>query len=146
MNLNEVSKLTDQAIETWNSHDTQKFLKLVDDTIVVNELGLDQPHRGKEGAREFIDSWIGAFPDFKIKILNRVVAEDSIGVELEFTGTNTGTIRMGDAPEIPATNRKVTSKGSFFARVKNGKFTQINAYPDLVGMLTQLGVMHELQA
>jgi len=146
MNANEVVKLTDQAIETWNQHDVNKFLTFCDDSIVVNELGVAEPHKGKYGARDFVNNWISAFPDFKIKRLNTVATEDSIAYELEFTGTNTGTLKMGDAPGIPATNRKVTNKGSCFGKVKDGKFTEISAYPDLAGMLMQLGVLNEIHA
>ena len=146
MNPNDVLKLTDQAIETWNQHDVNKFLTFCEDNIVVNELGVAEPHKGTYGARDFVNNWISAFPDFKIKRLNTVASEDSIAYELEFTGTNTGPLKMGDAPGIPATKIKVTSKGSCFGKVKNGKFTEINAYPDLAGMLMQLDVLNEIHA
>ena len=145
MSAKEVLKLHDDVMDSWNRHDTKKFLTYVDEKIVWQDLGSPEPIRGKGGAEEFFNNWSTAFPDFKMKVLNTVVAEDSIAAELEFTGTNTGTFRMGDQPEIPATNRKVTNKGCYFAKVKNGKFTEIHSYPDLAGMMVQLG-MQEMHA
>src|SRR5436309_35580 len=81
------------------------------------------------------------YPDFRIKVLNKIANEDSIAVEIEFSGTNTGPLKVSDdMPEIPATNKKIVNHGCYFGRVKNGKFTEINTYPDMAGMMVQLGL------
>ncbi len=147
MNTNEILKLHDAVIETWNNHDTKGFVALCDDKIVWKDLASAEPFNGKKGAEEFFNNWKTAFPDFKMKTLNKVATENTIAVELEFTGTNKGPLKMGtDTPEIPATNKKATSKGCYFAKVKNGKFIEVNTYPDLAGMMMQLGLIHEMQA
>ena len=91
--------------------------------------------------------WLKGFPDLSIKILNTIVTTDSVAVEIEFSGKNTGPLKMGDAPEIPATNKKVVnSKGSYFVWVKDGKFTEVHTYPDLLGVMAQLGLLQEVHA
>jgi predicted ester cyclase len=140
MSANDVIKLNDAVMESWNRHDTKKFLTYCDENIVWRDSASPEPARGKAGAEGFFNMWTTAFPDFRLKTLNQVANDDSIAVEIEFTGTNTGPLKMGDQPEIPATNRKVTNNGCYFGKVKNGKFTEVHTYPDLAGMMVQLGL------
>jgi hypothetical protein len=83
-----------------------------------------------------------------MKTISTVIADDRIAAELEFSGTNTGPLKVGDQPEIPATNKKVVNRGCVFGKVRNGKFIEIKSYPDLAGMMMQLGLfeMHEAHA
>jgi len=141
MNVNDLLKLNEQVVDSWNRHDTKKFVTYVDENVVWHDVATPEPIRGKAGAEEFLNGWITGFPDFKMKILNTVVSDDKIAVELEFSGTNSGPLRMGDQPEIPATNKRVTNKGCYFGRVKNGKFIEVRSYPDIAGMLMQLGIL-----
>ena len=144
MSANDVLKLNDAVIDSWNRHDTKKFLSYCDENIVWRDTGSPEPLKGKDGAGGFFNMWTTAFPDFRIKQLNKVVGDDTIAVEIEFSGTNTGPLKMGDQPEIPATNRKVTNYGCYFGKVKNGKFVEVHTYPDMAGMMIELGLQHEL--
>ena len=146
MSINDVIKLNDDVIKSWNSHDTEKFLTYCDQNIVWRDPAYSELIKGKDGARKFINAWITAFPDFKIKVVNTIATADAVAVELEFSGTNTGTLSMGDMPGIPATKKKVTNRGTYFGKIKDGKFTHVNTYPDLAGMMTQLGLMQEMHA
>ena len=147
MNANDVLKLNDEVIKSWNRHDTEKFLSLCDEKIVWKDVAFPDPYKGKEGARKFFTLWLTAFPDFTMKVLSTIVSTDSIAVELEFSGRNTGPLKMGENPEIQATNKKVVaSKGSYFAWVKDGKFLEVHTYPDLAGMMAQLGLLQEMHA
>ena len=147
MSVNEVLKLNDQVIESWNKHDTKRFLELCDESIVWKDLGNKEPYKGKKGAQQFFENWLTGFPDLKLKVLNTIANENSVAVELEFTGTNRGPIKVGpEVPEISATNKTVTNRGTYFGKVKNGKFTEVRTYPDLAGMLMQLGLLQEVHA
>jgi len=145
MNTSDVIKLNDAVLESWNRHDTNKFLTYCDDNIVWRDTGSPEPLKGKNSAGDFFNMWTTAFPDLRIKPLSQLASEDRIAVEIEFTGTNTGLLKMGDQPEIPATNRKITNYGCYFGKVKNGKFIEVHTYPDLAGMMVQLG-LHEMHA
>jgi predicted ester cyclase len=145
MSANDIIKLNDGVIDSWNRHDTKKFLTYCDEHIVWRDTGSPEALKGKNAAAGFFEMWVTAFPDFKMKLLNKVVSEDAIAGEIEFSGTNTGPLRMGDQPEIPATNRKVSNYGCYFGKVKNGKFTEVHTYPDMAGMMVQLG-LHEVHA
>ena len=49
-------------------------------------------------------------------------------------------------PQTQATRKKVNNRGTYFAKVKNGKFIEVYTYPDLAGMMVQLGLMQEQHA
>jgi predicted ester cyclase len=148
MSANDVLRLHEQVTESWNLHDPRKFASYIDESVVWNDTATPEPIRGKAGAEEFLNKWITAFPDFKMKTISTVIADDRIAAELEFSGTNTGPLKVGDQPEIPATNKKVVNRGCVFGKVRNGKFIEIKSYPDLAGMMMQLGLfeMHEAHA
>lgn len=75
-------------------------------------------------------------------VKNRIVSENQVAAELEFTGTNTGPLQMAPgAPAIPATGKKVTGKGTYFVRIQNGKAVEVHSYPDAAGLMMQLGLM-----
>lgn len=147
MTTQEIINLNRAVIDSWNSHDTEKFLSLCDKNIVWKDTGSPDPFRGLEGAREFFELWNTAFPDFKLTLRNTIANETSIACEVEFNGTNTGPMTMPGQPTIPATHKRVTAnKGSYFARFNNGKVTEVSSYPDLAGMMAQLGLMQEMHA
>lgn len=67
----------------------------------------------------------------------------SVAGEVEFTGTNSGPMIMA-GKEMPPTNRTVIGRGAYFARVRDGKIVEFKAYPDIAGMMAQLGFMPEM--
>jgi len=98
--------------------------------------------KGKKAAGDFFNQWLIGFPDLKLKKLNQLATEDSIAVEIEFSGTNKGTLQVGpEIPGIPATGKRVSNYGSYFAKVKNGKFVEVHTYLDIAGTLMQLGLL-----
>lgn len=78
-----------------------------------------------------------------VKQMNRIVSDDAVAAEVEFTGTNTGPMMMGGR-EIPPTGRIVAGKGPCFARAANGKIVEFNSYPDIAGMMMRLGFMPQM--
>ena len=143
MNANDLLKLHEQVVDSWNRHDSKKFVTLMDENIVFNDTGYPRPIKGKADAEKYFNAWVVAFPDFKMKTLNTVISGDFIAAEVECSGTNKGPLKIGDQPEFPATNRKVTNRVCFLAKVKNGKTTEVNIYSDVAGMMVQLG-LHEV--
>ena len=147
MTTQEIINLNKAVVDSWNSHDPEKFLSLCDKNIVWKDTASPEPFKGHEGARQFFEMWNSAFPDFKLTLRSTIANETSAASELEFSGTNTGPMTMPGQPEIQATGKKVTAnKGSYFAKFSNGKVTEVSSYPDLAGMMAQLGLMQEQHA
>ena len=142
MSIQDNLKLDEENIAAWNAHDIDRFLAIVSDDIVWHDVGKPQPYKGKEAVRQYMQGWFSAFPDIKITVKNRLITEDQVAAEVEFTGTNTGPLELAPgAPLIPATGKQVTGKGTYFVRIKNGKAVEVHTYPDAAGMMMQLGLM-----
>lgn len=135
-------KLDEENFVAWNAHDVDHALSLYADDIVFVDVGSTQAFRGKQAVRQYIQAWFSAFPDMKITVKNRVISDDQLAGEIEFVGTNKGAIALSpDVPPIPATGKKINGKGTYFVHIKNGKAKEVHTYPDLAGMLMQLGLM-----
>ncbi|MGQ0669753.1 MAG: ester cyclase [Actinomycetota bacterium] len=143
MSREDLERLDDQGMSAWDNHDAESFASLFADDFVLNDWTLPEPIRDKEGVRQYVNAWMTAFPDMNVKQTNRVVGEDAVAAEVEFTGTNSGTMVMA-GNEVPPTNKVVNGRGSYIARVRDGKIVEFNAHPDVAGMMMQLGFMPQL--
>ena len=143
MSIEENIRLDDAMRAAWNSHDVEKLLAICDDNIIWRDVASPEPYRGKEGARQFMKGWMTAMPDLNYREKNRLVTEDAVAVEFEFSGTNSGPIQIAPgAPAIPATGKKVNAaKGTYFGRIRGGKWVEFSSYPDIAGLMMQLGLM-----
>lgn len=140
MSIQDNLKQDEEEIAAWNAHDVERAAAVFPDDVVWIDAGSPQP-MNKDGLRQYLQDWFTAFPDIKITVTNRVVTEDQVASELDFTGTNNGPLQMGPGVTIPATGRKVNGKGTYFVRFKDGKPVEVHSYPDLAGMMMQLGLM-----
>jgi steroid delta-isomerase-like uncharacterized protein len=143
MNREEIERLDDQGIAAWDAHDAQAFVDQFAEEFAINDIASPEAITTREGVRQYAQAWFTAFPDMSIKQTNRVVGEDSLAAELQFTGTNTGPMMMA-GKEVPPTGKTVVGRGTYFARVRNGKVIEFNSYPDIAGMMMQLGFMPPL--
>ena len=142
MSVEEVIRLDEQGIRAWDQHDIEGFVHLFDDNAEWVDVSMPQPMRGKEAFRQYMRTWLTAFPDMRARTVNRVATEDAVAGEIIFEGTHTGPLQgpPGTAA-IPPTGKKVTGKGTYFSKVRNGTIVEFHSYPDMAGTLMQLGLM-----
>jgi steroid delta-isomerase-like uncharacterized protein len=135
-------KLDEEFIAAWDAHNADRAVAILSDDVAWQDVALPEPMRSKAACQQYIQGWFTAFPDMKTTVKNRVVTEDQVADEVEFTGTNTGPLQMAPgAPAMPPTGKKVKGKGTYFFRVRNGKAFEMHTYPDVAGMMMQLGLM-----
>jgi steroid delta-isomerase-like uncharacterized protein len=136
-----VEQVDRQGIAAWDGHDVDGFVGLFAEQFVWNDLTLPEPMRGREQARQYMEGWFTAFPDMRVTQTNRVVGEDAVAAEIEFTGTNTGPMLRGGA-EVPPTGKSVRGRGAYFARIdQDGKIVAFSSHPDVAGLMTQLDLL-----
>jgi steroid delta-isomerase-like uncharacterized protein len=136
----DLMRLNDVLVESFNRRDADAFLDSMADDFVWIDDAAPEPIRDRDTARRYMQGWLTAFPDMRIRETNVVVGDDSVAAEQEFTGTNTGELDLGGGNRAPATGRKITMRGSSFFRARNGKITEFHSYGDTLGMLSQLGL------
>jgi predicted ester cyclase len=135
----ELELLDNQGIEAWDSHDAEAFVGMLADDFVLRDWTVPEPISDLAGVRAF-SAWMTAFPDMRVTRHNRVVGDDPVAAEIEFTGTNTGPMVMGGM-EMPPTGKSVVGRGTYIARVKDGKVVEFSSQPDAAGIMMQLGLL-----
>jgi len=74
----------------WDDQKPEAFVDLFADKFVWRDLTVPEPMRTSDEAMPDMQSWFTALPDMQVRMTNRVIGQDSIAAEIEFTGTNTG--------------------------------------------------------
>ena len=140
MSIQNNIKLDEEEIASWNAHDVERAVAIFSDDVVWQDISSPQA-MNKDGIRQYLQGWFSAFPDIKLTVTNRVVTEDQVASELEFVGTNSGDLQLAPGAAIPATGKTVHGRGTYFVRFRDGKPVEVHSYPDLAGMMMQLGLM-----
>ena len=140
MSNEDLERIDELGMAAWDDHKPEAFADLFADEFVWRDLTVPEPMRTPDEAIAYMQSWFTAFPDMQVRTTNRVIGQDSIAAEIEFTGTNTGPLAMGGM-EIPATGKSVVGRGAYFVRVADGKVVEFSSHPDAAGMMVQLGLM-----
>ena len=140
MSVQENIRLDEEEIAAWNAHDVERAVAIFSDDVVWHDTSSPQA-MNKDGIRQYLQGWFSAFPDIKLTVKNRVVTEDQVASELEFVGTNSGDLQLAPGAAIPATGKTVHGRGTYFVRFRDGKPVEVHSYPDLAGMMMQLGLM-----
>ena len=142
MSVQENTRLDEEFLAAWDAHNPDRALALLSDDAVWQDVTNPEPMHGKDAIRPYLQSWFTAFPDMRTSTKNRLVTEDQVAAEVEFTGTNSGPMQMAPgAPAIPATGRKVTGQGVYFLCIQNGKVVAVHSYPNVAGLMMQLGLI-----
>jgi steroid delta-isomerase-like uncharacterized protein len=140
MSIADVEQVDDRGMAAWDQHDAAGFASLLADEFTFTDVSVPEPMHSREQVREYMESWFTAFPDMRTRTTNRVVSEDQVAGEVEFTATNTGPLSMG-GQQIPPTGRAITGTGTYFASVRDGKIVSFRAHPDVASLMGQLGLL-----
>ncbi|WP_077490736.1 ester cyclase [Sinomonas mesophila] len=140
MTADDVRRTDDEGMAAWDAHDPDRFVALLGEGFQFKDTSLPEPLTTADQVKEYMRSWFTAFPDMRVATTNRVISDDSVAAEVEFTGTQTGPLNAG-GQEIPPTGKAVRSTGTYFARVEDGKISSFSAHPDSMGLMAQLGLM-----
>ena len=140
MSVQDNLKYDEEEIAAWNAHDVERAVAIFPDNVTWQDASSPQA-MNKDGIRQYLRGWFSAFPDIKLTVTNRVISEDQVASELEFVGTNSGDLQLAPGASIPATGKTVHGRGTYFVRFQDGKPVEVHSYPDLAGMMMQLGLM-----
>lgn len=121
---------------SWNSHDIEKIASFFTDDCVYDNLAREQTYRGKDQLKGWAKACFDAIPDFKMNMTSLFASGDLVACEWVMTGTLTG-----NSPELPATGKSFSVRGSTIAQLKDGKIQRNADYWDLATFLRQGGLM-----
>jgi steroid delta-isomerase-like uncharacterized protein len=122
--------------EVLNGRDLDGALTelVVEDFLEENPLPGQGP--GRAGLADVLAGMNAAFPDLHWDVHETIVEGDRIMTYSTWTGTH-----QGDFLGIPATGRPVAVEAWTKDRYRDGRLVQSRIIMDVVGLLTQLGVL-----
>ena len=84
--------------------------------------------------------WNDAFSGLSGVVKNEMVSGDPQILEVLWPGTHTEPLQFPKGPLLPPTGKPMQVPAATWIRVRDGKYSEIRHYFDLLGMLPQLGL------
>ncbi len=126
-------------ITTWNDHDVNATMELLDPGIVFQSPLFSDPVRGIKARTEVNDNFMTSMPDFAYRLIRIASDGDYVAAELVGTGTSTGPAKLPGRDPIPPTGRHVEfPMAGFFRVTPEGKIAEERYYYDRLVLLQQL--------
>jgi predicted ester cyclase len=107
-------------ITTWNDHDINVTMELLDPDIAFQSPLFSDPVRGIRARTEVNENFMTSMPDFQYQLIRITSDGDYVAAELVGTGTSTGPTRLPGRDPIPPTGRHVEFPMAGFFRVTAG--------------------------
>jgi steroid delta-isomerase-like uncharacterized protein len=140
-----ITKLSQDYLAAFNSHDLERFLSFYTDDSLVEDIGLGKTYRGLDEIRKSYTDFIKGFPDVRMEFKSDFRVGDWGANEWVMTGTNKGNLpAMGNMPEVPATNKKITLRGATITQTKGDKTMREANYWNMGSFMQQLGLMQPM--
>jgi len=116
-------------IATWNEHDINATMELLDPDIVFQSPLFSNPVRGIGERTEVNESFMTSMPDFRYRLIRIASEGDFVAAELVGTGTSTGPTKLPGRDPIPPTGRHVEfAMAGFFRVTPEGKIAEERYY------------------
>jgi steroid delta-isomerase-like uncharacterized protein len=122
--------------QTWGTG-TEAVLEHVTDDIEYWDVTLPEPIHGRDAYARHCDSFFTAFTECEWSMREPVIVDGNRVTEpWAFTGMNSGPIWIG----LPATGRRLESRGTDIFEFRDGKVCREHSFYDVVGNLRALGL------
>ena len=134
MSPEENKQIAKQVYDAFSRNDLDGVLERIADDAVDHAMPPGLP-AGKEGIRQLLTEWLGAFSDLRMEPLVLIAEGDHVAAHIRWTGRHTGSF-MGQA----ATNKTVDLTATEIFRIEGGLMKERWATEDNLGLFTQLGL------
>ena len=128
----------DLARRSWEMLVNQQNPDAIDELYTSNFVWHepDQDIQGTEEARQFLSTYLSAFPDMHVSVEDVIAEGDKAVTRWTISGTHQGEL-MGIAP----TNEQIEIKGITIHRIEGDKIAEEWERYDNLGIMQQLGVV-----
>ena len=127
------SRLLWYVDQLWNQHNLAVIDEMILPEFVDHSLPAGSP-QGPEGARQFAQVYLTAFPDTHLDFHETVREGDTVVLRWTATGTHSG-----DLAGIPPTGKKMILPGLTLWRFQGGKFIESWNLFNQLTLLQQIG-------
>jgi predicted ester cyclase len=112
------------------------------------DMSISVTHRGPDGPSglgKTVEVYAKAFPDMHRELYRFFAVGDVVVVELALQGTHKGPLQM-PMGIIPPTGKRMDAPCCDVFRLVNGKIQSFNCYPSGTVVMSQLGVLSNIEA
>ncbi|MDE3091131.1 MAG: ester cyclase [Chloroflexota bacterium] len=134
-----MQKLVNDLVGAWNSHNVDRAAEFYSPDYVGNDMGQSNMHRGRDGLREFLSTYLSAFPDLKFSADETIIADNHVALAWTAQGTHRGAIL-----KIPPTGRTISIRGVSLLTIENETVKRASYFWDVAGLLRAVGLLPEL--
>ncbi|MDQ3905003.1 MAG: ester cyclase [Actinomycetota bacterium] len=135
-----VTELVHKSVDEWNRKDKKAFLgNFTESSQIIGPDGTVL--HGLHGVDKFWELWQGAFPDNKGTIKDIFGAGERACAQLTVEATHTGTLRLANGGQVPATGRHTCLPVTQVHTVRQNKFIISRIVLDEFVLFTQLGLL-----
>jgi ketosteroid isomerase-like protein len=141
-------ELVRKAYERAEKVDLKGFADAFTPDGTFTDMSINVTYKGADGPLGIpatVTNYAKAFPDMHREIFKMWSIGDVVFVELALQGTHKGPLKMGEG-FIPATGKRMDTPCFDVFRMVNGKIQSFHCYPSGTVVLTQLGVLGNLDA
>lgn len=128
----------------FEDHDLDAVEEYLSPDVIQYQSGIETA-RGHDGACEYFESVLSAFPDIDLEIVELVADEERAMIRFEATGTHEGDLPIvgpdGETDVVEPTHTTVSWEGFVSARFDDGRIAEVNLVSDRFGMAQQLGLL-----
>lgn len=130
-----VREVLNEYLLMWNTGNFDVMDDVIDSAHVVVEPAFPDKIVGKEGFRQWIESYRTAYSDFNLAFEKVIIKDDNVVISWTVTGTHDGP--LGD---LPPTGKKIQVAGLSLIRMVDGKIAEGWVYYDNLDASLQLGM------
>lgn len=122
--------------EVWGNGNVELIDEFVAETYVEHNTASPEEIRGREGYKENVRMFHGAFSDVNVETVDLIADGDKVVNHYEIRATHDGTF-MGIEP----TGQEVSVSGIAIAQFEDGLIVEDWSNIDVLGLMQQLGVV-----
>jgi steroid delta-isomerase-like uncharacterized protein len=134
-----LARIIAQLTEAWNRHDIERMVAMFSPHYEGVDISEPTPRHGRQGAREWIERYLRAFPDMQFMEGQIVMQDDRAAVMWKAQGTH-----LGRLLNIPPTGQSFTVRGVSFLTIKDNLIQRGDYIWDLAELLRCLRLLPEL--
>ncbi len=131
-----IKHLLDKQFEAWSTNNPELIDEIFTEDGVYEDVAADFEAEGREKIKNLIKETLTAIPDFKVKLIQWFSSDNKLSCQWIMTGTQTG-----EFPNLPASGKSFSVRGTSVAVIKDGKFIRWSDYYDMYTFLSQLGAI-----
>jgi steroid delta-isomerase-like uncharacterized protein len=134
-------EIVTKQIEAWNRHDAPGIAAGYAADVTVLDPGYPEPLSGRDAVVKDAASFFTAFPDLQFRVTKVLEGSDTVAIEGMASGTHKGPLELPTGL-VPATEKRLEFSWAVFEDLNDdGSIREERRYFDVLGQLTQLGIM-----